>query len=236
MMVEARQLVFELPHRPALGVEDFLVSASNAEAVALVDRWPDWPAGAAVIAGPPGSGKSHLANVWCARSGATIVAAGAVTKARVPELAALRALVIENVVAGGDEQAIFHLLNLVREARISILLTASQPPGDLGITLPDLNSRLKALPLVTILPPDDAVLRAVLVKLFADRQLSVEPPVIDYVMLRMERSLGAARAVVAEIDRLSLSLQRSVTRQVASSAMKSLGFSGSTEDEHSPPR
>ena len=143
---------------------------------------------------------------------------------------ALRALVIENVTAGGDEQALFHLLNLVREARITILLTASKSPGDLGIALPDLNSRLKALPLASILPPDDALLRAVLVKLFADRQLSVEPAVIDYVLLRMERSLAAARAVVAEIDRLALSLQRSVTRQVANAALKSLGFFASTED------
>lgn len=230
MMVQSRQLVFEMPHRPALGVEDFLVSDSNAEAVALVDRWPDWPVGAAVIAGPAGSGKSHLANVWRAKTGAHIFEASDITSQRVPELAELGRLVIENTKAGGDEQALFHLLNLVREQRLSILFTAGAAPGDLHIALPDLRSRLKALPLAVILPPDDALLRAVLVKLFADRQLSVEPPVIDYVMLRMERSMGAARAVVAEIDRLALVLQRSVTRSIAASALESLGFSKDTSD------
>lgn len=227
---KTRQLVFELPHRPALGVEDFLVSDSNAEAVALIDRWPDWPVGAAVICGPSGSGKSHLANVWRAKTAATIVEAGDVTTARVPDLAKCGRLVVENVNAGGDEQALFHLLNLVREERLALLFTSDLAPGDLAITLPDLRSRLKAVPLAVILPPDDALLRAVLVKLFADRQLSVEPAVIDYVVLRMERSLAAARAVVGEIDRLALTLQRSVTRTIAASVLKSLGFSNSSDD------
>jgi chromosomal replication initiation ATPase DnaA len=225
MVGVSRQLVFELAHREALELEDFLVSDSNAEAVALIDRWPDWPAGAAVIAGPAGSGKSHLANVWRAKTGALVVEAADVTKARVPDFARAARLVVENVRAGIDEQALFHLLNLVREEKLSILITAERAPGDLGIALPDLNSRLKALPLAIILPPDDALLRAVLVKLFADRQLSVEPAIIDYIVVRMERSFAAARAVVAEIDRLALQLKRSVTRAIAAAALESLGFS-----------
>ncbi len=226
----SRQLVFELAHREALGLEDFLVSESNAEAVALIDRWPDWPAGAAVIAGPAGSGKSHLANVWRAKTGAIIIDADGVTEPKVPDLADARRLVVDNVRAGIDEQALFHLLNLVKEEKLSILITADKAPGDLAIALPDLNSRLKALPLAVIRPPDDALLRAVLVKLFADRQLSVEPAVIDYVVVRMERSLGAARAVVAESDKLALQLKRSVTRPIAAAALESLGFSQSPGD------
>jgi chromosomal replication initiation ATPase DnaA len=225
MIGNPQQLVFELAHRPALGVEDFLVSHSNQEAVALVDRWPDWPVGAAIISGPPGSGKSHLANVWRLKSNAAVVPARDVTLARVPELAAGGALVVEDIAALRDEQALFHILNLVREQRLAVLLTSDKAPGDLDVTLPDLRSRLKALPCAAISPPDDALLQFVLVKLFADRQLTVDPPVIGYMMLRMERSLQAARLVVAEVDRQALILKRGVTRAVASAALEKLGFS-----------
>lgn len=225
MIGEPQQLVFELAHRPALGVEDFLVSHSNQEAVALVDRWPDWPVGAAVISGPPGSGKSHLANVWRLKSNAAVTLARDVTLARVPELAKGCAVVVEDIAALQDEQALFHILNLVREQRLAVLMTSDKAPGDLDVTLPDLRSRLKALPFAAIAPPDDALLQFVLVKLFADRQLTVDPPVIAYMMLRMERSLQSARLVVAEVDRQALILKRGVTRAVASAALEKLGFS-----------
>ncbi|MEQ1651315.1 MAG: hypothetical protein ABL897_02390 [Hyphomicrobium sp.] len=225
MIDTPQQLAFELPHRQALGVEDFLVSDSNAAAVALVDRWPDWPVGAAVIAGPAGSGKSHLANVWRLRSNAAVAAARDCTIASVPELAAFGALVVEDIGARGDDQALFHLLNLVREQRLAMLLTSHAAPGDLDVTLPDLRSRLKALPFATIAPPDDALLRVVLVKLFADRQLAVDPQVIAYLLLRMERSMEAARGLVAEVDRQALMLKRGVSRAVAAAALESLGFS-----------
>lgn len=225
MIDTPQQLAFELPHRQALGVEDFLVSDSNAAAVALVDRWPDWPVGAAVITGPAGSGKSHLANVWRLRSNAAVAAARDCTIARVPELAAFGALVVEDIGTRGDDQALFHLLNLVREQRLAMLLTSDVAPGDLDVTLPDLRSRLKALPFATIAPPDDALLRVVLVKLFADRQLAVDPQVIAYLLLRMERSMEAARRLVAEVDRQALMLKRGVSRAVAAAALESLGFS-----------
>ena len=225
MTEPSQQLVFELPHRAALGVEDFLVSHSNEAAVALVDRWPDWPVGAALICGPPGSGKSHLANVWRLKSNARLAKPSDVQLARVPELAGGGALVVEDIGSVADEQALFHLLNLVREQRLAMLLTTSVAPGDMDIPLPDLRSRLKALPLVTIDPPDDALLRAVLVKLFADRQLSVDPTVIAYLLLRMERSMQAATRLVAEVDRQALVLKRGVTRAVAASALETLGFS-----------
>lgn len=225
MIEQPQQLAFELPHRQALGVEDFLVSHSNAAAVALVDRWPDWPVGAAVISGPAGSGKSHLANVWRLRSNASVVHATACTIARVPELASHGALVVEDIATLKDEQALFHLLNLVREQRLAMLLTSDAAPGDLDVTLPDLRSRLKALPFAEIAPPDDALLRVVLVKLFADRQLAVDPAIIAYLLLRMERSMEAARRLVAEVDRQALMLKRGVTRAVAAAALKSLGIS-----------
>jgi len=218
------QLVFELPHRAAMGLEDFLVSDSNAAAVALVDRWPDWPIGAAILVGPKGSGKTHLANVWQLRAEATPHAASSLTRESVPAVASAGAVIIENVETLTDEAALFHLLNLVREQRLQVLLTTDAAPGDLKIALPDLHSRLKALPLASIEAPDDALLRAVLVKLFADRQLSVEPHIVDYVLVRMERSMSAAERFVAEADRQALVLQRRVTRAIAAAALDSLGY------------
>ena len=225
MTGKPEQLVFELPHRPALGLEDYLVSGSNAAAVALVDRWPDWPAGAAIISGPPGCGKSHLANVWRMKSNADAVLASHIAISDVPDLASSGALIVEDIAETRDEPALFHLLNLVREQRLAMLLTSASAPGDLGLSLPDLRSRLKALPHALIAPPDDALLRAVLVKLFADRQLSVDPQIIAYLLVRMERSMEAASRLVAEVDRRSLALQRAVTRPVAAAALESLGYS-----------
>ncbi len=224
MIEHSQQLAFELPHRAALGAEDFLVSASNEAAVGLIDRWPEWPVGAAVITGPPGSGKSHLANVWRLKSNACLASARDVSVARVPELASGGALLVEDIGLTGDEQALFHLLNLVREQRLAMLLTANEAPGDLAVRLPDLRSRLRALPFAAIAPPDDALLRVVLVKLFTDRQLAVDPQVIAYLLLRMERSMEAARRLVAEVDRQALMLKRGVTRAVAAAALESLGF------------
>lgn len=224
-----RQLVFDMPHRDALGAEDFLVSQSNASAVSLVDGWPDWPARAAVISGPPGSGKSHLVHVWQSKSQARIFNARDINAATVPQLAASGVLAIEDLDKGPlDEQALFHLLNLVREQKISLLFTSSIRPGDLPIRLPDFSSRLKALPVAEIAAPDDALLSAVLVKLFTDRQLAVDPAVIAYCLVRMERSLDAARRLVAEIDTLALTMQRGVTRAIAAKALDNLGAGGET--------
>jgi chromosomal replication initiation ATPase DnaA len=224
MTTTPEQLVFELPHRTAMGLEDFLVSESNAAAVDLVDRWPDWPIGAAVIAGAKGSGKTHLANVWRARADAKTFDAAHITRESVPSVAASGAILIEDIQNVGDEAALFHLLNLVREQKLQILLTTETAPGDLPITLPDFRSRLKALPLATIEPPDDALLRAVLVKLFSDRQLTVEPHLVDYVIVRMERSMLAAERFVAAADRRALVLQRRVTRAIAAATLDALGY------------
>ena len=208
------QLTLDLPHRPALGAEDFLISGSNQAAADIVDRWPDWPHRSVVVVAPPGAGKTHLANVWRLKSGAAGYAASTLSEPDVAQ--ATGALLIEDLHAGiGDQRALFHLLNLVREHKLSMLLTSRLAPGELDVALPDLRSRLRALPLVTISPPDAALLKAVLVKHFADRQLGVEPHVISYIALHMEQSMEAAAAIVAAIDRAAMAEHRKVTRALA---------------------
>jgi chromosomal replication initiation ATPase DnaA len=214
------QLTFDLPHRSALGAEDFLVSACNEAAVAVVDRWPDWPHWAMIVGGPGGCGKSHLVNVWRSRSGGAVVMARDVEEGTLAGFAQAGALAVENVDEGiKDERLLFHALNMAAEQKLSLLLTCRAPPGEMRIALPDLRSRLRALPYVAIAPPDEALLRALLVKLFADRQLSVEPHVISFLALRIERSADAARLIVAEIDRLALASHRKVTRALAAQAL-----------------
>ena len=225
-----RQLIFDLGCRAALGAEDFLVSPSNEEAVAMVDRWPDWSHWAVVVCGPRRSGKSHLANVWRMKSAALDLDGASLTIEEVSSVTGARAIVVEDIDrAIGDEQALFHLLNLAREHRLSILMTSSRAPGDLEIALPDLRSRLCALPLVNILEPDERLLRAVLVKHFCDRQLTVEPPVIDYLALYMERSMQGAAEVVAEIDRKALATRRKVSQRLASEVLVALSNGNEAE-------
>lgn len=218
-----QQLVLDLPHRPALGEEDFLVSASNAVAVAEIDRWPDWPHPALVLAGPSGSGKSHLANVWRLRSGADVIAAARISDGYVRARKAGQPVLIEDIDRGkGDERAMFHLLNLAREGSFHVLITACTPPGEWPIALPDLRSRLRSAPVAIINAPDDALLKAVLVKLFSDRQLLVEPHVIQHIGVHMERSMEAASRIVEEIDRRSLQAKRRVTRAIAAEALQQI--------------
>lgn len=218
------QLVLELLHLPALEAEDFLVSASNAHAVEVIGRWPGWQGPAVGLIGTEGAGKTHLANVWRASSGAELIAAAALSEASIAEFEARRALVIEDLDRGiADERVLFHILNLAREKKGSVLLTSRSAPGELAITLPDLRSRLRALPLVTIETPDEALLKAVLVKLFGDRQLAVDPHVINHIALHMERSMEAANRVVEAADRLALARQRKVTRAIASEALAAVG-------------
>lgn len=219
------QLVFDLPHRQALGAEDFFVSSSNKVAIELIDAWPDWPHAAAIVVGPAGSGKSHLAHVWQLRSKARLLSASNVVEAKIPPPQDRQPMVVENIDAGiADERALFHILNLARESQFSVLITARRPPGELKITLPDLRSRLRAIPVVAIEMPDQSLLQAVLIKLFSDRQLAVEPHVITYLTARMERSMEAASRVVAAIDAMALVQKRAITRALAGEALKSLGF------------
>lgn len=223
-MAEPAQLILDLGHRTALGAEDFLVGQSNAAAVALIDAWPDWAAPAALVTGPSRSGKSHLAHVWQARSGAGIIAAADLVEADVGRLGAHGALVVEDLDRGiGSERTLFHLLNLARERSASLLLTSAVAPGDLTIALPDLRSRLKAAIAVEIAAPDDGLLRAVLVKHFGDRQILVDPQVIAWLVVNMERTMESAASVVDAIDRLALASRRKVTRALAAEALAGLG-------------
>lgn len=218
--VFAHQLALDLPHAESFRRDDFLASPSNEAALSLVERWPEWHGPMAAIVGPRGAGKSHLAAIWAERTGARIVAAVTLARAEVPAALATGALVVEDVTPGADEAALFHLLNLAREDGAWLLFTASQRLDGSGFALPDLVSRLRAVPSVTLAPPDDALLSAVLVKLFADRQLAVGEGVIAYLLPRMERSLAAARETVAKLDAAALSRGRAVSRQLTAEVFR----------------
>jgi DnaA regulatory inactivator Hda len=213
-MTAARQLPLSLGHRPAQGREDFLVAPSNREAVAWIDRWPDWPAPGLAIWGPEGCGKSHLARVWQRAAGARLIAAGEVVPAAVPALATAP-LAVEDADRGVDEAALLHLFNLLAEGGHRLLLTARAAPARWALALPDLRSRLAAMPAVAVAAPDDALIGAVLVKLFADRQLRVNEDVVGYLLARIERSFAAARAVVAALDAAALADRRNLTVALA---------------------
>ncbi|HMN87734.1 MAG TPA: hypothetical protein PKA74_17355, partial [Bauldia sp.] len=188
-----RQLALGLDHQAAFTRADFLVGDANQDAVSLVDRWPLWPEEGVFLLGPAGSGKSHLVEIWRRASGALAVSAARLGTAEAAAAGEAPAVAVEDLRAGPlDEAALFHLLNLVRERRIPLLVTSRLPAGALGLRLPDLASRLRAIRPVGLAAPDDDLLRRVLVKLFADRQLAVDAAVIDYLARRMERSLEAA--------------------------------------------
>jgi chromosomal replication initiation ATPase DnaA len=217
------QLILDLPLRPALGAGDFFIAPSNRAAADMIDLWPEWPQASVAVVAPARAGKTHLANVWLLRSGAARLQASGVREADVPPATAHGAVLVEDLHAGiADERALFHLLNAVREHKLTMLLTSRTPPGELEVHLPDLRSRLRALPVVTIAPPDEVLLKAVLVKLFTDRQLTVEPGLIGYLATRMERSMEAAATVVTEIDRAALASHRKVTRALAAQVLEGL--------------
>ncbi len=188
----------------------------NASALAMIERWPDWASRALVLVGPEGAGKSHLAAIWAQASGARFVAARALKRADVPAHLATGALVVEDLRPGAfDENAAFHLLNLMNEQAATVLVSAQSAPATWSITIPDLASRLRALPVARLEPPDDVLLRAVMVKLFADRQLAVDESLIAFLASRIERSFAAVREAVSRLDAEALRQQRPVTRALA---------------------
>jgi chromosomal replication initiation ATPase DnaA len=231
-----KQLTFDLPLDPRYGAEDFLVSPSNEEAYGLIEAWPDWPDTVFLLKGPPGSGKSHLASIWASRAQAWTVTAASVGSSDVAHLISNGALVVEDVdrAEGRDEAALFHLLNLARERRFPVLLTASGPVDGFGLTVADLRSRLRLAPGAEIGPPDDALLKAVIVKLFVDRQLVVDLSVVEALALRIDRSLARAREVVAELDRDALGRRRRISKPLALAVLDRLGGDEPAAEEDGP--
>ena len=219
--VQPRQLAFALPHAESLTRDDFLQGPANAAGLALVDSWPDWPNRVMLLVGPEGSGKSHLAAIWAEEAGARSISAHALTAAAVPGALATGALVVEDLKSQDlDERALFHLLNLAREDAAFVLITAREPPTALQIELRDLRSRLRAVPTVSLLPPDDQLFRALIVKFCADRQLTVDETVVSYLATRIERSYAAVRQAVELLDTEALRLGRPVTRALAADLLR----------------
>jgi chromosomal replication initiation ATPase DnaA len=205
-----------LPHGESLSRDNFLESESNSAAYHLVSAWPDWPNRIMWLTGLEGSGKTHLATIWALDAGARVVSAHALTAERVPEALATGALVLDDVGTKRlDERALFHLINLAREQNAYVLLVSRFRPVDIPSHLPDLASRLRALPTVELEAPDDVMLRALIVKFAADRQLALDESVVGYVAARIERSAAAARRIVEQLDVEALRLGRPVTRSLA---------------------
>jgi chromosomal replication initiation ATPase DnaA len=221
------QLTLDLPHRAALGAEDFLVSDCNLAAVRLIDAWPEWQDQVELLIGPPQSGKTHLARVWQALSGARSLEPMCLDIGFIDQMGEGTPLVVEDTDRSAyDEKALFHLLNLAREKRLFVLLTARIAPSRWGFSLPDLLSRLNAVPAVEIGAPDEALLRTVMLKHFTDRQLDIDPKVLEFLALHIDRSLAAAAAAVEAVDRAALAKGRKISRQLV---IEALAASASTD-------
>jgi chromosomal replication initiation ATPase DnaA len=219
--VQPRQLAFALPHAESLTRDNFLEGPANAAGLALVNGWPEWPNRTMLLVGPEGSGKSHLAAIWAEQAGARSISTHALTAAAVPGALATGALVVDDLKSADlDERALFHLMNLAREDAAFVLITARTPPTALQIELRDLRSRLRAVPTVLLLPPDDQLFRALIVKFCADRQLIVDETVVSYLTSRIERSYAAVRQAVELLDTEALRLGRPVTRALAAELLR----------------
>lgn len=224
------QLTFDLGHRPALGRDDFLVAPCNAQAVAWLERWPDWPSHALALYGPIGSGKSHLLAAFSeARAADGVVRADAadLSTAALPGLmASARFVLVDDLDNLSDEQALFHLWNMTKESGRFLVTASREAPARLTVGLPDLRSRLASMPAIGIGSPDDSLLAALLVKHFADRQLRVGEDVVAWLVGRMERSFAAIGAMVEALDRASLAERRPITVPLARSVLDAMDDDG----------
>lgn len=218
------QLALSLPVVASIAREDLLQSPANSLAVELIDNWPDWPSHVVILAGPVGSGKTHMARVWAELSSAKIVEMDDLDNV-VPSLDDDQNIVIENAQSGKiDENALFHCFNRAKANGSYLLITCREFPSAWQLQLPDLTSRLRTAHVVELQEPDDQLLFGILVKLFADRQLQVEPSLIDYLVTRMERSLGAAGNIVEWLDNEALARRKKITRNMAAQALVHFGM------------
>lgn len=219
--VQPRQLAFALPHAESLTRDNFLEGPANEAGLALIDSWPDWPNRVMLLVGPEGSGKSHLAAIWADQAGARQTAAHALDAAAVPGALATGALVVEDLKPQEfDERAMFHLLNLARQDEAFLLITARVSPAAFDVELRDLRSRLRAIPVVSLLPPDDQLFRGLIVKFCADRQMSIDETVVSYLTTRLERSYAAVRQAIDLLDTEALRQGRPVTRALAAELLR----------------
>ncbi len=214
-----RQLVLDLPHRQAVGREDFLVAACNEDAVAWIDRWPDWQGGSLALYGATGSGKSHLAEVWRAKSNAVLIDAADLSVNAVPEITRTGAVILNHADRVREEVALLHLINLLRQDGGFLLCLSDDAPGRWNTQLADLRSRLIAMQSVGIAEPDDHLLGAVMMKLLSDRQLRAPLEVISFLVARIERSFAVARSMVITLDSLAVGEMRPLTVALARKAL-----------------
>ncbi|WP_084352551.1 DnaA ATPase domain-containing protein [Primorskyibacter flagellatus] len=225
----SQQLRITLPVRQALGRGDFYVAEANSVAVSQIECWRDWPGRKLVLAGPEGSGKTHLAHVWASESGARILEAASLTVEDVPHLVS-GPLCIEDVpaVAGDDraERALLHLHNLALAEGQTLLLTADRPPSNWGLALPDLASRMNGTPMVSLSEPDDLLLGAVLLKMFADRQIVPAPDAVTYLVRHMHRSFAMAGQIVDALDEAALAQPKGINRPLAIKVLQQLDTLG----------
>lgn len=210
-----RQLTFDLPARDGFSRDDFFPSASNRAALAMLD---DWHGGRLMVIGPKGAGKTHLAHLWAAEAGAAVVAARELEGLDLRDFGPRVAVEDAHLITPEGEIALFHLYNLLSNQG-QLLITARTAPRDWSVGLPDLLSRMQTVPIAQLNTPDEALMAAVLIKLFADRQIAVPPNLIAYLIPRIERSIGAARDLVQDLDARALSLGRPVTRALAASLL-----------------
>ena len=221
MTVEpGRQIPLGLAHQAEFGRDSFIVGDANRGALALIERWPDWPQPVVLLTGPQGSGKTHLARIWATMAGAPLIAARDLEAGGATDLVMQGAAAVEDIDRDSlDENALFHLLNTAREGKASLLLTSRRSPAHLPLRLADLRSRLRLASPAALYPPDETLLRLVLVKLFTDRQLTVEKPVVDFLLARMERSFAAAVHIVDVLDHEALASSAAVTRPLAAKVL-----------------
>jgi chromosomal replication initiation ATPase DnaA len=225
MMAPPRQLTFRWPHSPSFAREDFLSAPSNHDALTAIELWPNWAGRMLMLVGPEGAGKSHLGAIWARAADAVTLSGEGLDEQSIDACAQAHAVLIEDADCTKRAEALlFHLINVALQNNTWLLMTGRAAPDAWGLNIPDLLSRLRLAPVVSLAAPDIELTEAVLFKLFSDRQLQVEPHVISYIALRIERSLGAARELVATLDNEALTQGRRITRTMASNALREIAF------------